>query len=309
MAERMSSVEDYLIKFMKEAYEPHKLQFLARALYAYMNKKCEECLKDRITCALRPFCPEREYLNILIESGAPEKFLPSFCYHLHKKEVLQYLQGKTTLRRIRDAKLPLEAFIDLTISAKKRKEIIRWINEKNHDKVLNAIVDYLKKLHEQASGALVNGIGIIVSKYYENIILINFEKKLVNINVERDYIRTLDVIKALINLICDNLGLSCTLVSTFGNLFYLQIVFYVNKDIDWNTVKLKISELKRNLKKFVSFVRIISSKKNLMVTLQVSLLKEVSEEQVPGELVKNTFREVFKFKEAIQPIKVEKKVG
>ena len=130
-----------------------------------------------------------------------------------------------------------------------------------------------------------------------------------NINVERDYIRTLDVIKALINLICDNLGLSCTLVSTFGNLFYLQIVFYVNKDIDWNTVKLKISELKRNLKKFVSFVRIISSKKNLMVTLQVSLLKEVSEEQVPGELVKNTFREVFKFKEAIQPIKVEKKVG
>lgn len=302
------SVAPYIIEFMKEVLEPHKLMFLAEKIAIYMHAQCEECMRDRITCALRPFCPEREYLNILIESGAPEKLLPQFCYFNQKKEIMQYLNGKTTLRVVRDAKLPLLDFIDIICVKKKRKELREALAENNYVAILDTITGYLKSLHGAAVSSLIDHIGVIISKEYNNIIIIDFNKKLVNINLERDYITDLRVVIETLNMLCDFLGLTCKISKSFGTLTYLETTFLVNESIDWSVVKRHLSELKRNLKKIVAFSRTVSSKEKREIKIQVSVLGDSGENYIDGNKIKAIFKEITGFKKHIEEIKMEEKV-
>lgn len=101
---------------------------LAREVIELYETKCKSCQEDRLRCATRPACKDRNFLNALIEIGVQPQDLPSFCYSQYLEQVRRYVLEKKG-REFTDRRLPIKDLLSTLevssirhFSAKFRKE-------------------------------------------------------------------------------------------------------------------------------------------------------------------------------------------
>ncbi len=82
-------------------------KYLARELIELYEDKCKECQEDRLRCATRPDCKDRNFLNALIEIGVQAEDLPSFCYSQYLDQIRRYVLEKRG-RGLNDRRLPIK---------------------------------------------------------------------------------------------------------------------------------------------------------------------------------------------------------
>ncbi len=115
--------------FEKNSYIPKEaMGLLAQLLYNELNKYCEECEDDRMTCVLAPMCPERVLLKVRLNSGGQLGDLPQFCYQQYKNNVKRHLEKRTTLYKPIDNILFIEDFFEIffhKISNKLKKAYLK----------------------------------------------------------------------------------------------------------------------------------------------------------------------------------------
>lgn len=67
---------------------------LAKELIELHEAKCTACQEDRLSCAVRPRCMNRNFLNALIEIGVKPQDLPSFCYSQYLEQIRRFILDK-----------------------------------------------------------------------------------------------------------------------------------------------------------------------------------------------------------------------
>ncbi len=80
---------------------------LVRELFELHEDKCESCQNDRLNCTVRPYCKNRNFLNMLIEIGVNPQDLPSYCYEQYLIQVRRFIKDKKG-RNMDDRRIPLK---------------------------------------------------------------------------------------------------------------------------------------------------------------------------------------------------------
>jgi hypothetical protein len=111
----MPNYQKYQTRFdeIGDLGNPDMGRFLLSDVLGKMESTCEECQRDRMRCTLRPLCPERVFLNILISAGAAFDDLPPFCYEVHLRNLDAYLKSKAQRTHEKEPRYPLQHFSEL----------------------------------------------------------------------------------------------------------------------------------------------------------------------------------------------------
>ncbi len=80
---------------------------LAKELIELHEKKCSACQEDRLSCAVRPRCMNRNFLNALIEIGVKPRGLPNFCYSQYLEQIRRFILEKKG-RGMMDRRIPIK---------------------------------------------------------------------------------------------------------------------------------------------------------------------------------------------------------
>lgn len=80
---------------------------LAKELIELHEKKCSACQEDRLSCAVRPRCMNRNFLNALIEIGIKPRDLPNFCYSQYLEQIRRFILEKKG-RGMMDRRIPIK---------------------------------------------------------------------------------------------------------------------------------------------------------------------------------------------------------
>ena len=80
---------------------------LAKELIEMHEKKCTACQDDRLRCATRPACKDRNFLNTMIEIGAEIEDLPAFCYSQNIEQIRRFILEKKG-RLAKNRRLPIK---------------------------------------------------------------------------------------------------------------------------------------------------------------------------------------------------------
>jgi len=80
---------------------------LAKELIELHEKKCSACQEDRLSCAVRPRCNNRNFLNALIEIGVKPRDLPNFCYSQYLEQIRRFILEKKG-RGMMDRRIPIK---------------------------------------------------------------------------------------------------------------------------------------------------------------------------------------------------------
>lgn len=83
---------------------------LAKELIELHEVKCTACQEDRLSCAVRPRCMNRNFLNALIEIGVKPQDLPNFCYSQYLEQIRRFILEKKG-RGMKDRRIPIKDFL------------------------------------------------------------------------------------------------------------------------------------------------------------------------------------------------------
>ncbi|MFX0207989.1 MAG: hypothetical protein ACFFDT_18530 [Candidatus Hodarchaeota archaeon] len=102
--------------------EPESVHNLVQEMINFRISRCKnECESKKVVCILRPLCPDRRFLDILISVDHPKKGLPLFCYGQRIKEIARILK-QSDLTFPPDIQIYLSDFLNLILEKKKRKK-------------------------------------------------------------------------------------------------------------------------------------------------------------------------------------------
>ncbi|MFW9990434.1 MAG: hypothetical protein ACFFD4_00100 [Candidatus Odinarchaeota archaeon] len=193
-------------------------------------KICEEkCVSNRVVCVLRPMCPKRRFLDVMIAAGitlTTKPSLPVFCYKQRLKELRQdYLDGRMFLPDVR-------VFYDglLEIADKKRKK-----------KGKSECLQILESLGEAIGTYMEINPDFYVSILGKNIFLIDGETGTCVINPENRKVSPA-IFRGLANLFAEHYKLNMVVVEESVNFFLLEFKF--KKELDPSLLQLNLKNLK-----------------------------------------------------------------
>ena len=85
---------------------------LAKEFIEMHESKCTDCQEDRLRCATRPACKDRNFLNTMIEIGVEPEDLPSFCYSQHLEQIRRYILEKKGRKSV-DRRLSIKDLLSI----------------------------------------------------------------------------------------------------------------------------------------------------------------------------------------------------
>lgn len=152
---------------------------LVKLLSEYMEKLCEECMENKMICTLRPMCPDRRWLSLLIKIGADERDLPKYCYKVRLNEV-KALLGKVGHIHFGDAVLQIEVFLNLLSGGRSR--LIDPLRSGDIERFVEGLVAEFKR--HLLNVTLLTGDGYILLLSDGNVFFFNLLENIVLINPE-----------------------------------------------------------------------------------------------------------------------------
>jgi hypothetical protein len=187
-------------------------RFMLSDVLRQMETTCEECQRDRMRCTLRPLCPERVFLNILVALGAALDDFPQFCYQVHLRNLEAYLKSKAQRTHENEPRYPLQYFRGL-IPFKKDKP------EAN----MRAFAAYLQKATQSKvySDALNDRWYFGVGK---GIFVADLSREFVSLDPDGDIVPR-PALEPLISLIAKIHRLDVTILKDMESTWYLRVSF------------------------------------------------------------------------------------
>jgi hypothetical protein len=176
---------------------------LAKEIIELYETKCSACQEDRLRCATRPACKDRNFLNMLIEIGVQPQDLPSFCYSQYLEQVRRFILDKKG-RGFTDRRLSIKDLLStLKVSS------IRHFSTKFRK-------EWPKFSRAQAADImLIAGDGLLFR--------FDFARGIVTINPTSDVIDSLDEFKLYVELFSDYYELNAEVRDLTTNWWLLSI--------------------------------------------------------------------------------------
>lgn len=185
-------------------------RFLLSDLLSKMETTCEECQRDRMRCTLRPLCPDRVFLNILVALGAAIDDFPSFCYQVHLRNLDAYLKSKAQRTHEKEPRYPLRYFGEL-IAFKKDSPAAN----------MRAFAAYLQKetqsqVHSYAlDDRWYLGVG-------NGIFVVDLNRQMVSLDPDGDIVQR-PALETLIVLLAEIHKLDVTILKDLESTWYLRV--------------------------------------------------------------------------------------
>ncbi|MFX1474907.1 MAG: hypothetical protein ACFFCO_05425 [Promethearchaeota archaeon] len=183
-------------------------RFMLREVLTKMVGTCQQCMRDRMRCTLRPLCPDRIFLNILIALGANTSDLPAFCYQVHIRNLKSYLQSGATRLHPLEPRYPLRYF----------QSLIRKSGES--ELKLESFAAFLEK--ETASK--VHSYAIEDVWYFgvgKGIFIVNLEHQLVSLDPDGDTVLR-PALEPLITFLVQMHGVNAEILKDMDGTWYLR---------------------------------------------------------------------------------------
>ena len=153
---------------------------LAKELIELHEGKCIACQEDRLSCAVRPRCMNRNFLNALIEIGVKPHDLPSFCYSQYLEQIRRFILEKKG-RGMKNRRIPI-------------KDLLSTLN-------VNSIRHFstkFKKIWKNFSSVNENDVLLIAGDGL--LFRFDFTRGIVTLNPIHDRIDNFDVFRLYCNL-------------------------------------------------------------------------------------------------------------
>ncbi|MBN2228778.1 MAG: hypothetical protein JW779_04220 [Candidatus Thorarchaeota archaeon] len=176
---------------------------LAKELMELHQAKCAACQEDRLRCATRPACKDRNFLNALIEIGVEVIDLPDFCYSQNVEQIRRLVLEKKG-RRMIDRRLPIKDLLQsLGVSS------IRHFTTKYKKEW-----DNFASVHE-GNLMLVTGDGLLFR--------FDFTRGIVTVNPSKDRIRSYNIFKLYCDLFSERYQVNMTVKDVTQNWWILSL--------------------------------------------------------------------------------------
>ena len=162
-------------------------------------------------CTLRPLCPDRVFLNILITLGAKTVDLPSFCYQVHNRALQAYLKSGAERVHPEEPRYPLRYF---------RKFVT--LKKGESEGTFRALKEYFEKSTKKPvhCHALKDSWFFSVGK---GIIIVDLKRQLVSLDPDGDKVRRA-ALEPLIKFVAEIHGIKFQLLKDMADTWYLRVV-------------------------------------------------------------------------------------
>ncbi len=281
--------KDTFVKSLLEGDTEANVDYLADTLLDFMEQECERCMSNRMMCALRPACPNRKFLNILLRFGVDVKDLPSFCYEQQLSSVNTYLEGSSKTKII-DTVLPIKEFLNLLSGGGER--LMGPLREGNVEKLSKELFIELKR----ATPEVLTSVGedYILALVDDGLYYFDLSCEIAIINPRDTTIKSKKIISDLINIYRERYKLDLELREEFEGLFYLDI--FIPLENSQNKFKDKIEGILKDYEqKFLRFTDYVSnyftdSKINLVLEIKTPTIQQKND--VTFKKIINTFIQI-----------------
>ncbi len=178
---------------------------LAKEFIEMHESKCTECQEDRLRCATRPACKDRNFLNTMIEIGVEPEDLPNFCYSQNLEQIRRYVLEKKG-RKMIDRRLPIKDLLStLGVSS------IRHFTTK------------FKKEWSNFSQVQENNVLLVAGDTL--LFRFDFHRGIVTVNPTKDRILSFDVFKLYCKLFSSYYELESTIQDITSNWWIVSITY------------------------------------------------------------------------------------
>lgn len=176
---------------------------LAKELIQMHEDKCKTCQDDRLRCATRPACKDRNFLNTLIEIGVETEDLPAFCYSQNIEQIRRFILERKG-RIVSNRRLPIKDLLQmLSVSS------IRHFTTK------------FKKVWSNFSQAQENDVMLVAG---DNLLFrFDFHRGIVTVNPSMDQLDSFGVFKLYCTLFSAIYELPSTVADVTSNWWVLSI--------------------------------------------------------------------------------------
>jgi hypothetical protein len=241
-------------------------QQLAKELMELHQGKCAECQEDRLRCATRPACMNRNFLNALIEIGVEVSDLPNFCYNQNLEQIRRYVLEKKG-RKMVDRRLPIKDLLQtLGVSS------IRHFTTKFKKDWSN-----FSSVHE-GNIMLVTGNSLLFR--------FDFARGIATVNPTKDRIKTFNVFKLYCELFSERYQAKSTVKDITPNWWVLSIA--VDTPDSTALRALQKSELAS------SFEAIYANESDGQAQIQVEVVLDSSSKYLEAESLDELFEKTRK---------------
>jgi len=249
---KYTKYKDKLVKALKVGDTEANIDFLVNAFLESMEEVCERCMSNRMMCALRPACPNRKFLNLLIRFGVDSKDLPSFCYEQQISNVNTFLEGSSKAKII-DTTLPIKEFLKLLSGGGER--LMGPLREKDAKKLSRELFIELKRATPDVF--IAEGEDYILALVDEGIYYFDLINEVVIINPRDTIIKSNEMVRDLINIFGERYKLNLELREEFEGLWYLNVVIPVKDSQNVEMEKIR-RVLKEQEQKFLLYTDYVS---------------------------------------------------
>ncbi len=183
-------------------------RFMLREVLTKMAGTCQQCMRDRMRCTLRPLCPDRIFLNILIALGAATSDLPAFCYQVHLRNLKSYFQSGALRNHPLEPRYPLRYF----------QSLIRKTGES--ELKLESFAAYLEK----ETGSKVHSYTLENVWYFgvgNGIFIVNLEHQIVSLDPDGDTVLR-PALEPLITFLVQMHGVNAEILKDMDGTWYLR---------------------------------------------------------------------------------------
>jgi hypothetical protein len=238
---------------LEELGNPNMGRFMLSEVLTKMATTCKQCQRDRMRCTLRPLCPDRIFLNILITLGAKTADLPLFCYQVHLRNLQSYLKSGAKRDHPLEPRFPLSYFR-------------RYVQFKKDAAEANFLA--FKKYLEQATKKTVNAYSIDKRWYFgvgNGIFIVDMNRNLVSLDPDGDIIRR-PALEPLITFLMETQELQGEILKDMQDTWYLRVSFPKFSNSEYTEI---VQPNLQNLKKYWAFVRAHNINKSTQILISL----------------------------------------
>jgi len=236
---------------LEELGNPTMGRFMLTQVLTKMATTCKQCQRDRMRCTIKPLCPDRVFLNILIALGAKTSDLPSFCYQVSVRALEAYLKSGAKREHPHEPRYPLTYFRGHFQFKKDAQE---------------ANFEIFKKYLETTTKQTVHGYAIENRWYFgvgNGIFIVDLKRGLVSLDPDGDTVRR-GALEPLLTFLLEMHGLSAELLKDMQDTWYLRIEFPQFNDEEFSEL---VQPQLKALGEFWSFVRVNSINSNTQILI------------------------------------------
>jgi hypothetical protein len=216
---KFKKYEDKFVKALMEDRTEETAKLVMNVFLESMEEVCERCMSNRMMCTLRPECPNRIFLNLLIKFGVDVKDLPSFCYEQQVNRVNAFLEGSSKTK-IADTALPIREFMRI-LSGGMGEKFTNSLRSGNIEKLSKQLFNELKRATPDVLISVGNDY--ILALMDDGLYYFDLSNENVIINPQDMIIKSKEILSGLIDIYRERYKLDLELREEFEGLWYLNV--------------------------------------------------------------------------------------